>query len=207
MKEKEGLPQEFVERLRALEPAYLQSDDPIRQSGFGGGAIRWRQEREPILDAITAAGDLLDIGCANGYLLECLCDWAKDRGIALTPYGVDLGEGLIALARERFPEYAGSFFVANAWDWEPPRRFRYVYTLYDCVPESFLAEYVRRLLDRVAAPGGRLTVGAYGSRSRQILPLDVGTFLTEAGFTVSGQSQGGDPLMTRFAWIDKGMNE
>jgi hypothetical protein len=29
-------------------------------------------EREPILTAIDSGGDILDIGCANGYLLECL---------------------------------------------------------------------------------------------------------------------------------------
>ncbi len=65
----------FLQDLRALESAYLKEDDPIRQSGFRGGADRWRGERGPILNAIETDGDLLDIGCANGYLLECLLNW------------------------------------------------------------------------------------------------------------------------------------
>ena len=66
-----------MRRQRALEDAYLRSDDPIRQSGFGGGAERWRAERSPILEAVDGDGDLLDIGCANGYLAECLVEWAR----------------------------------------------------------------------------------------------------------------------------------
>jgi len=34
--------------------------------------------------------------------------------------------------------------VANAWNWHPPRRYQYVYALWDCVPEDYLAEFVRR---------------------------------------------------------------
>jgi 2-polyprenyl-3-methyl-5-hydroxy-6-metoxy-1,4-benzoquinol methylase len=67
----------------------------MRQSGFSGGAERWRAERESILDPIHSDGEILDIGCANGYLLECLVTWAKDRGINLTPHGLDHGARLI----------------------------------------------------------------------------------------------------------------
>lgn len=44
------LPVEFIETLEALERSYLRETDPIRGSGFGGGAERWRSEREPLLD-------------------------------------------------------------------------------------------------------------------------------------------------------------
>jgi hypothetical protein len=186
--------------LRDLEAAYLQETDPIRQSGFHGGSERWRAERGPILDAIEADGELLDVGCANGYLLECLVKWAKERGITLTPFGLDQGARLIELARQRLPALADHFFVGNAWDWQPPQSFRYVYSLYDCVPVEFLATYARRLLDWVG-PGGRLILGAYGSRSRGIPPFDIGGFLRSAGFSVSGEARGGDPVITRFAWV------
>ena len=63
------LPLIFLQDLWALEAAYLKEDDPIRQSGFRGGADRWRAEWGPILNAIETNEDLLDIGCANGYLL------------------------------------------------------------------------------------------------------------------------------------------
>ena len=75
------LPERFLRELEALESSYLSDDDPIRQSGFGGGPERWRSEREPILEAIEGNGDILDIGCANGYLLECLMIWGRERGL------------------------------------------------------------------------------------------------------------------------------
>ena len=95
------------------------------------------------------------------------------------------------------------FWVPAAWDWEPRRQFRYVYSLYDCVPEDYLAEYVQRLLDRTVAPGGRLIVGAYGSRSEGTPPFDVTRFPTAMGLAVAGAAQGGDPPVTEFAWLDK----
>src|SRR5262245_59123546 len=128
----------FLERLRALERSYLRETDPVRQSGFGGGHERWRVERELFLDALIEDGDLLDVGCANGFLLECLVAWAQERHLRLTPYGVDFGEALIDCAKRRLPQYASHFWVANAWDWVPPRTFRYVYTIHDCVPEDLL---------------------------------------------------------------------
>src|ERR671937_40228 len=66
------LPPSFLQHLAHLEAAYLRETDPIRQSGFSGGAERWRAERSPILLAIPESGTVLDVGCANGYLLECL---------------------------------------------------------------------------------------------------------------------------------------
>ena len=197
------LPADFLESLSALEEAYLQHDDPIRQSGFGGGAVRWRAEREPLLDAIDADGELLDVGCANGFLLECLVEWGAERGVRLTPYGLDVGARLIEIARQRQRQLADHFYVGNGWDWEPPRRFRYVYALYDCVPVERLAAYVRRLLIDVVADEGRLIIGAYGSNSRGIPPFEIAGFLQSQGFTIAGTSQGGEPPLTSFAWIDR----
>nr|HMN29772.1 hypothetical protein [Caldilineaceae bacterium] len=106
-------------------------------------------------------------------------------------------------ARRRLPQFADHFFVGNGWDWQPPHPFRYVYALYDCVPLDYLPTYARRLLDTIVAPGGRLIVGAYGSRSRQEAPLDVAIVLQSADLTVVGQSAGGSPIHARFAWIDR----
>ncbi|HUF52425.1 MAG TPA: hypothetical protein VMR52_01470 [Dehalococcoidia bacterium] len=100
------------------------------------------------------------------------------------------------------PEFAGNFLVANGWDWRPDRRFRYVYTLWDCVPPDYLGEYAARLLANVVSPGGRLIVGAYGSRSRGEAPAPIGDLLASHGFTVAGTSSGGEPPVTAFAWID-----
>jgi SAM-dependent methyltransferase len=207
MKEQNGdhmveLPGAFLRQLAELERAYLAHADPIRQSGFHGGAARWRAEREPLLDAVHADGELLDVGCANGYLLECAVQWAAGRGYRLVPYGLDQGEHLIALARQRMPQFADHFFVGNGWDWEPPRRFQYVYTLYDCVPPGYLDAYVRRLLKGVVAPGGRLIMGAYGSRSRAVPPFDIAAFLQVHGMVVAGTSSAGTPPIASFAWMN-----
>ena len=198
------LPGEFLRYLEVLENTYLAERDPIRASGFGGGAKRWRCEREPLLDAGEADGDLLDVGCANGHLAECLVDWARERGRRLTPYGVDYGERLIALAQQRLPQWASHFYVGNAWDWVPPRRYRYVYALYDCVPRSHLSRYLQRLAGEFVEPSGRLIVGAYGSRSRGFAPFDVRSGLEQAGLHVVGSSSGGNPPIASFAWTDVG---
>ncbi|MCK4858072.1 MAG: class I SAM-dependent methyltransferase [candidate division Zixibacteria bacterium] len=197
------LPDSFLELIKSLEESYLATDDPIRQSGFSGGPERWRLEREPILEAIETDGELLDIGCANGFLLECLRAWGGKRGIKLTPFGLDYGAKLIELAKRRLPEYRSNFYVGNAWDWRPPEKYRYVYTLYDCVPLGFLEEYVERLLSRVVCPGGRLIIGAYGSRSQDTPPFDIKSFLKSHGFSIAGTVIGGDPPVTSFAWLDR----
>ncbi len=104
-----SLPPELLSRLRQLEQVYLTSEDPIRQSGFGGGAERWRREREPILEAFQKGGDVLDTCCANGYLLESLRNWGRVRGLEIIPFGIDQGAKLIELARKRFPQFADHF--------------------------------------------------------------------------------------------------
>lgn len=198
------LPEEFLEHLGELETRYLRATDPIRQSGFSGGPDRWRAERAPILTAIHGSGDLLDVGCANGYLLECLVRWAAERGLTLTPYGVDLGARLIELARRRQPRFRDHFFVANACSWQPPRRFSFVYALYDCVPLAQFGAFVAHLRTRVVAPGGRLIVGAYGNRSRGELPPPIDEMLAGLGCVVAGTARAGEPPTARFAWVDSG---
>lgn len=203
MRQREPLPDPFLHELEDLERAYLRNSDPIEQSGFYGGPERWRAEREPILDAVPSDGEVLDTGCANGYLLECLVLWGREWGLTLTPYGLDQGRGLIELARRRQPHLAGHFVVGNAWDWIPPRRFHYVYTLLDQVPPDYLVPYLHRLLAEVVAPGGRLIAGDYGSRSRGIQARDVATVLRSAGLDVLGEAIGGEHGVARFAWVER----
>ncbi len=185
------LPVAFLDRLRALEGAYLRETDPVRQSGFGGGHERWRTERALVLDAVPDDGDFLDIGCANGYLLECLVQWGHERHIRLTPYGVDCGAQLIALAQQRLPQYASHFWVANAWEWLPPRQFRYVYSLYDCVPEELLPVYIRRLVTRYVEPGGTLIMGAYGATPSRKRPAISQQTSRPRGFVLPGRRREG----------------
>jgi SAM-dependent methyltransferase len=203
MRRSDKLPQSHLEMIKALEASYLESADPIRQSGFGGGPERWRAERKPILDAIESGGDLMDMGCANGYLLECLMDWGVERGLELVPHGLDIGPRLIDLARSRFPEFAANFHVGNAWDWKPPRQYRYVYSLYDSVPAGYLERYVARVIERIVEPGGRFILGAYGSRSQGRPPFDVVSWLESRGYDLAGSAEGGEPPVALFAWTDR----
>jgi len=197
------LPAEFIAQLEALANSYVAQSDPYLQSGFGGGTARWRAEREPILEAIQEqSADLLDIGCANGLLLESLVEWAAEHGRHITPFGVDQSAGLIALARRRLPRSAANFFVANAWSWCPPRRFAYVYALSDCVPADHLQEFIRHLLDHYVQPGGRLILGSYGSQSRGTPPLDLVALLATAGLPAAGTACGGQNHIAQFAWTD-----
>ncbi len=198
---RQALPADFLQHLRQLEASYVNEVDPIRQSGFSGGAERWRAEREPILDPIRESGELLDIGCANGYLLESLIAWAQERGIRLIPYGIDQSAALVELARRRLPQFASHFYVANAWEWEPPQRYRYVYSVHDCVPDGFLASYVARLLQQVVAPGGLLILGAYGSRSGGVEPLPLRERLIEFGLAPAGGATVGHAPISRFVWV------
>jgi SAM-dependent methyltransferase len=196
------LPRDYLLELRELEESYLTSNDPIRQSGFGGGPERWRGEREPILDAVESDGDLLDACCANGFLLECLVKWGRERGREIRPHGLDAGERLVELARQRLARHSANMHVGNVWDWRAPRTYDYVYVIDDCVPSDFLPELVLGLRTRMVAPGGRLIVGSYGSRSRDLAPLDVAEFLSGLGLDVVGTASGGEPPVTAFAWID-----
>ncbi|HEY3231680.1 MAG TPA: hypothetical protein VGJ87_20800, partial [Roseiflexaceae bacterium] len=111
-----NLSNEYYEQLRALEDSYLSHDDPLRQSGYSGGPINWRKKRGVVLEAVDGDGTFLDVGCANGYLLECLVPWAQERGVQLIPYGLDIGARLIHLAQQRLPQWADHFFTGNIWD-------------------------------------------------------------------------------------------
>ena len=185
----------------ALEQSYLEHDDPIMQSGFSGGRDRWVAERSPLIVAFSQSGDFLDVGCANGLLTEDVVLWASKTGIGIRPHGIDLGRGLIALARERNAEWQENFTVADAWTWIPDRKWTYVYSLLDYSPESMWCEWLHRLSDWVE-PAGRLIIGSYGSRTPPVSPIDVGQVFKSCGLPVGGEAEGGDGPITRFAWTD-----
>ena len=201
-REKELLPKGFLAKLKELERAYLAETEPTRQSGFLGGEARWREERGLILEAVEGDGDFLDVGCANGYLVQCLSEWARENGIALTPFGVDQGAGLIELARKRLPQFASHFWAANVWDWAPPRRFRYVYTMTDLVPDHLLKDYLLQLMDHYVERGGTLIVGDYGSYSKKQPAPDITAILTGFGFSVAGSATCGDLPISHVAWVE-----
>jgi SAM-dependent methyltransferase len=169
----------FAEKAAIFEGAYLESDNPRAQSGFGGDEARWEAGRRPIADAIDRDGTFLDIGCASGHLLESLVRWTHHH---IEPYGLDLAPGLVELARRRLPDWADRIFLGNALTWEPRRRFDFVRTELVYVPPERQRAFVERLLTDVVAPGGRLILCGYGSPRSGVAPDPVCATVRSWGF-------------------------
>jgi hypothetical protein len=185
----------YADNVRVLEPAYLRGTTPRQGSGFGGDAARWRARRGMIVDGLHRSGTFLDVGCANGLLMESVQEWAAERGLAIEPYGVDLAPGLVALARQRLPQWADRIEVGNAIDYAPGRVFTFVHVLLDAVPNRRRADLVHHTLTLVE-PGGRLLVSHYlgGTTGR-----GAAEHLRDMGFRVSGTAEV-DGATT--AWLD-----
>jgi SAM-dependent methyltransferase len=183
-------------------PAYVAGDNPRAQSGHSGDAQRWEGARRLLLDAVERSGSFLDIGCANGHLMECLHAWAAEDGIDLEPWGLEISSELAELARRRLPHWRDRIIVGNALDWSPPARFRYVRTNLDSVPAVRRAELVQHLLDVVVARDGRLIVGVFNEELEGLIEESVSSW----GFEIAGRTERPHPdtsrLVRRAFWID-----
>jgi hypothetical protein len=202
----------YADTVRTLERAYLRGRTPRQGSGFGGDELAWRQARRHITEGIDAGGTFLDVGCANGLLMESVAAWCAERGLSVVPYGVELSRALTKLARRRLPRWADHIWTGNAIDWRPPGslRFDYVHILLDSVPSSRRADLVRHHLTHTVRPGtGRLLVSDYAVDPSAGHPTAAEVLLS-LGFRCDGQTSGGDrpgrlPLPT--AWIIAGTHQ
>jgi hypothetical protein len=150
----------YRQHEEALVDAYLASDDPRAQSGKSGDAAEWRWSRELVLDACPRRARVLDVGAANGLLMESLHAWGRERGMAIEPYGLEISHRLARLARRRLPQWADRIAVGNVMAWEPPLRFDVVHTGLDYVPRARRREMVERILRTYLVPGGRIVLRA-----------------------------------------------
>lgn len=178
-------------------PAYLAADTPWGQSGKSGTAEDWEWSRSLVADAIDHDGSFLDIGCANGFLMECLGRWTT---FDVEPYGLEISPEIAALARRRLPEWADRIFVGNALNWDFPREFTYVRTGLDYVPPARRHDLVERLLGSCE----RLIVGAFNEHdSERTIEDELGSL----GLAVAGRSTRASrrkPGMEyRVLWIDR----
>jgi hypothetical protein len=188
--------------LSIVEPAYLAAPTPQGQSGHSGDAVRWEQARRLLLDAVPSGSDVLDVGCANGLLMESLVTWGALDGKVVEPYGVEISARLAALARSRLPQWADRIWTGNAMTWVPPRRFDVVRTGLDYVPPRRRADFVERLLTELVAPGGRLVVGVFNEEKDRETVADA---LRSWGHPVVGATSRAhsDPrLRYKAVWVD-----
>jgi trans-aconitate methyltransferase len=183
-------------------PAYLAGDNPRAQSGHSGDAVRWEGARRLLLDAVERPGSFLDIGCANGHLMECLHAWAAEDGTDLEPWGLEISVELAELARRRLPHWRDRISVGNALDWKPPSRFTYARANLDYVPTARRAQLLHHLLGDVVAPDGRLIIGVFNEELHGALEETVSSW----GFEISGRADRPHPdtsaLVRRAFWMD-----
>jgi len=167
-----------AEVARLIVPAYLAAETPWEGSGKSGSVEDWDYARSQIAHAIDRDGSFLDIGCANGYLLECLPRWTPHR---LDRYGLDIAPELVALAGRRLP-LTGQLWAGNALDWAPPHRFTYVRTGLEYVPRHRRRELVERLLGWCE----RLIIGVFNEEAHA-RPTE--ELLRSWGYAIAGRSE------------------
>jgi SAM-dependent methyltransferase len=189
-----------------LERAYLAAPDVYGGSGFHGDAARWRANRAVILDALDRSGSFLDIGCANGLLLESLVAWGAEHAVAIDPFGLDVSPGLIDLARRRLPAWSDRFFVGDGLTWSSDRRFGFVRVELGYWAEGDRPRCIEHLLADVVAPAGRLIVCDYLSRGDpESQAGELAAVLESWGWAVAGSSAALDPwsgkVLTRVVWV------
>jgi SAM-dependent methyltransferase len=174
-------------------PAYLAAETAPGGSGSSRDEPGWTYARSLLAEATEPGWSFLDIGCANGYLMESMAAWA-----GVEPYGLEISPELAALARRRLPQWADRIWVGNAASWTPPQRFDVIRTGLDYVPRPRRRELVERLLGF----GSRLVVGVFNEeRERRALEDEVATW----GFSIAGRTERDHPhprLAYRAFWID-----
>lgn len=175
----------FKENAYNYEADYIIYEEPWRQSGFAGPEERWEKCRKPIADLVTKSGTFLDIGCANGYLLECIMKWKFEIGINIIPYGLDIGEKLVALAKERLSKFADNMFIGNAFYWIPPMKFDYVGTELVYVPDELKKQYIERLKKDFLNEDGALLVCEYRPSKIDVQDPWVNEVLEDYGFNIN----------------------
>lgn len=205
----------FYERVRVLlEDSYVAADergDVFGGSGSSGDMAAWEAKRRVIASAFDRNGTWLDIGCANGLLMETLAAWVAANGYQVEPYGLDLSERIAQRARIRLPHWAARIWSGNVMRFEPPIRFDYATALADSVPVERRSELVKRLAHSYLKPGGRVIISCYrpgafltGRAAREA--DSAAAILRDAGYAPLGEAEVRDPLTAaakvRVAWTD-----
>jgi SAM-dependent methyltransferase len=186
-----------------IVPAYLASETVEGGSGHSGTPADWEYSRGIVAVAIDRDGTFLDVGCANGLLMESVERWSRAKGLSVEPYGLDISPELAEVARQRLPDWADRIHVGNALGWTPPFPFDVVRTGLEYVPPRRRPELVEWLLANVVVAGGRLVVGKFNEEvERRALEEQVASW----GFRIAGRAERPHRLEPRLAyrlfWLD-----
>jgi SAM-dependent methyltransferase len=160
-----------------IVPAYLAAETPEGGSGSSRDATGWERARSLVADAVEAGQSFLDIGCANGHLMESMARWA-----GVEPYGLEIAPELAELARRRLPRWAGRIWVGNALEWLPPRRFDVVRAALDYVPVPRRQALVEHLLSYAE----RLVIGVF-NEERDLRTQE--QLVAGWGFEIAGRNE------------------
>lgn len=145
------------------EPAYTQSD--AMDNGFATAADM-EKAHQPIVQVANEylannPGNVLDIGCGNGVLLQKLLDSNPSN----VPFGIDCEADRIAHARARLPQFAENFVCGNVYNtasiWPEDRQ----YTLVLLMPGRLLEvapDWADRLRSLIHRHCRRVLIYAYG---------------------------------------------
>ena|ERR1700722_14687760 len=87
----------------------------LRNSDFFGSFESWTLGRRPFLNFIRPSDRVLDIGCANGFLLISLLIWHEGP---LIPYGFDIRADRINEAKRLIPEFKDNIWRQDYLDRE-----------------------------------------------------------------------------------------
>jgi len=153
-------------KLHAGKEHFLDFDQYIQGSYCDSNFEGWTARRKFICEAIDHEGTILDIGCANGFLLYCLRKWCSHK---LVPYGIDSEpidsvEDLfpIQYQHEHFQQVAlEEFLVTEVTSF--PKKFDFIYwNVWDNCSLEQEKHWIIKLL-RYVKPSGRLILGFYDS--------------------------------------------
>ncbi|MGB0060234.1 class I SAM-dependent methyltransferase [Candidatus Binatus sp.] len=211
---------EYYGRVRALlEDAYVSADERgnvFGGSGSSGDMTNWEGKRRVIARAFDRPGSWLDVGCANGLLMETLAAWVAASGHRIEPYGLELSPRIAERARKRLPHWASRIWTGNVMKFEPPIRFDYVTALVDAVPVQSRGALLMRLAHLYLKPGGRLILSCYRPGGflfgkPAIEAESASAILRAEGFEPIGEAEVRDPASgaakVRVAWVDVGGQE
>lgn len=185
---------------------YLSSDNPRGQSGHSGDEERYYYSHSTLLSVIDRSGTLLDVGCANGYLMESMDRWFRGTGYDVAFYGLDISEGMLDLAKQRLPQWSDRFFLGNGLDYRPEVKYDMVMTKeLSYVPPHRQKEFFENMYHHMLKDGGRLILGPQaeerGSHAIEEQILSFG--YTPSGYVEKANSSGDMQVVKRIYWFDK----